>query len=50
MYDLLFFALLSGALAAFLAFAYILFNLALFLAYKASGGRRGLIPYMKKYL
>lgn len=50
MTDLIIFALLSGAAAAFLAAGYILFNLALFLAYKAGGGRRGLIPYMKKYL
>lgn len=50
MYDLIIFALLAGAGAAFLALASILFNLALFLAYKAGGGRRGLIPYMKKYL
>lgn len=50
MYDLMFFALICGAGAAFLAAAYILFTFALFLAYKAGGGRRGLIPYMKKYL
>lgn len=50
MIDLILFALICGAGAAFLAVAYTLFNLALFLAYKAGGGRRGLIPYMKKYL
>lgn len=50
MFDLVLFALISGAGAAFLAAGYILFNLALFLAYKAGGGRRGLIPYLKKHL
>lgn len=50
MYDFILFALICGAGAAFLAAAYILFTFALFLAYKAGGGRRGLIPYMKKYL
>lgn len=50
MIDLVLFALISGTGAAFLAAGYILFNLALFAAYKAGGGRRGLITYIKKYL
>lgn len=50
MYSIILFTLFSGALAAFLALAYIGFTFALFLAYKAGGGRWGLIPYMKKYL
>lgn len=50
MYDLIFFSLLSGALAALLAFAYLLFTFALFVAYKVGGGRKGFVPYMKKYL
>jgi hypothetical protein len=48
--NLLLFALLSSGFAFALALAYIAFTFALFLAYKAGGGRRGLIPYMKKYL
>lgn len=50
MYDLILFSLISGTLAALLAIAYILFTFVLFLAYKVGGGRKGLIPYMKKYL
>lgn len=50
MYDLMFFALISCAFAVILAAGYVCFTFALFLAYKAGGGRRGLIPYMKRYL
>lgn len=50
MFDLVLFALICGGAGLFLAGAYILFNLVLFLAYKAGGGRKNLILYMKKYL
>lgn len=42
--------LFLAAMAAFLAGGSILLNLALFAAYKVAGGRKSLIPYMKKYL
>jgi hypothetical protein len=50
MYDLIFFALLSGGLAAMLALAYMFFTLAEYAIYKAAGGRKRLFPYLKKYL
>ena len=50
MYNLILFVFFSGGFAAFLAFAYLLFTFAQFAAYKVGGGRRGLIPYIKKYL
>lgn len=50
MIDLVLYALICSVFGLAFIALYILFNLALFLAYKAGGGRRGLIPYLKKYL
>ena len=46
--DMLFFLILSGAGAAALALAYLIFELFLFFLYKHDGGRLDLISYFKK--
>ena len=46
--DLLFFLLLSGGGALALAAAYALFEIAILLAYKLSGGRLDLTSYINK--
>ena len=46
--DALFFLILSGAGAAVLALAYLIFELFLFFLYKHDGGRMDLVSYFKK--
>lgn len=48
MYELLFALLIAGGFSLALALAYGLFCLALFIIYKASGGRLDLISYLEK--
>jgi len=50
MYDLLYVAVLCSVIGLALAALYILFSFAMFLLYKANGGRYGIIPYLRKYL